>query len=112
MSRQSYNQVFINLAQEVLPPHLSLKDFSGVKLHPRIKPDGGWDNETTIFGLTIPDAKGKSLIVQVSESSEIAMSINDPMTTNFLREDLRTTAKMWDERAVDHEHAMTQIVKL
>lgn len=112
MSRAAYNNSFVLLAQDVVPPHLALKDFSGQKLHPFIKPDGGWDNNTTIFGLIIPDACGKSLIIQVSDETEKALATNAINTRSLLREDLVAAVKLWDSRAIDHTHAFENPVKL
>lgn len=122
MSRQNYEYAFVRISQEVLPPHLSILDFNGVKLHPRFVPvevdkhgvqtGGGWDNSATVFGLTVPNAAGKSLICRVSAKTEKAMAENDDAALKLLRTDLRTAVTLWDAYSVRHEEAIPKTVSL
>lgn len=116
MPRNNFQAAATRLAHEVLPPHLEIKEFApNVKLHPRFKTEaegGGWDNDTTVFGLTQPSAHGKSLIVQVSPHTEKLMAESNPLAVEFLAEDFRLAASLWDTHAVPHEQAVGKVVKL
>jgi hypothetical protein len=115
MPRNNFLAAFERLAHENLPPHLEAKDFSGVKLHPRIKTEaegGGWDNSATIFGLIQPAAHGKTMIVQVSPKTEQLMADNNVAAVEFLQADIRMAAELWNTHAVPHEQAVEKTVKL
>jgi hypothetical protein len=113
--RNNFQDVFERLAQEVLPPDVYLLKLNGINLHPRFKTvdeGGGWDNETTCFGLTVPTSHGKSLIVQINEDTEAAIRENAPNARLLLRTDLQSALDMWGSHAVPHEIAKDKMVKL
>lgn len=112
MSRNSLNFAFQRMAEEVIPNHLQLKDFGGVKLHPLIREEGGFDNDKTIFGLIIPASHAKSLIIQVSEATEKAIKEESAKAIQLLKADLKQAISLWDARALPHEHALKGVVKL
>lgn len=113
MSRNHYQLAFARIGQEVLPPGIDLKVFApDVYLHPLIRPEGGWVNEKTIFGLIQPAANGRTLIVQVSPKTEELMAVSHEDTLEFLRADLKLAVTKYDANATDHTHAFEKRVVL
>lgn len=123
MARNSLQFSFANMAEGILPPWLTLKEFApNTKLHPFINPikvdkegnqtGGGFDNSKTIFGLIQPAAHGKSLILQVAEDTEKAIEENSAKALDLLLRDVRRAAEMWDTHSQPHEIANNNTVKL
>lgn len=115
MSRNDYNAMLERVAHEVLVPGVDILKINGVNLHPRIKTTdegGGWDNASTVFGLTVPAASGHSLVVQVSEKTEAALLKGSPNVEKLLRADMQAAMDLWNERKVPHESVHEKQVKL
>lgn len=119
MSRNNFNLRFRNIAQGVLPPGIELLTINGQYLHPVIVPvvvdkdgkqtGGGFQNDKTMFGLTVPMANGSSMYVQVSPKTEELIASNNSQAVEFLQADLRAAVELWDTKAIDHEHALAKI---
>ena len=112
MSRQTFEIAFRRLAADILPPGLELKYINGVVLHPLINVEGGWDNSVTVFGITTPEAVGKSLVVRVSPKTEELLAANNKESLVFLKADLKEAIRLWIFHGVPHEHAFTHVVTL